>query len=198
MNLKDKYKYILKFYKDQASYYDLTRWTFLFGRKTLLNLLKIKPNDSILEIGTGTGSLLQNIENKREIIDLTGIDISPQMIKKAKNKLNISKLINCFFENYEANKKYDIIIMAYTLSIIKHDHLKIIKKAKDLLKNGGKLYITDFYNATEFYLNFMKKKEIMIDPNDLEILKENFKKNSYTIKKAFLGIWKFYLFTGEK
>lgn len=198
MNLKDKYKNILKFYKDQASYYDLTRWTFLFGRKTLLNLLKIKPNDSILEIGSGTGSLLQKIENKYDVNYLTGIDISPQMIEKAKNKLNNIKFIKSFFEDYETNKKYDIIIMSYTLTIIKHDHLKIIKKAKDLLKNGGKLYITDFYNATEFYLNFMKKKEIMIDPNDLEILKENFKKNSYIIKKAYFGIWQYYLFTGEK
>ena len=198
MNLQDKYKHILTFYKDQAYFYDLTRWTFLFGRNKLIRTLKIKKYDKILEIGSGTGSLLKSIENINSKIDLTGIDISSQMIEKASNKLKNTNLINCFFEDFEATQKYDIIIFSYTLTIVKDEHAKTIKKAKELLKKGGKIYIVDFYDAVNLYRKFMEKKEIMIDPGDLEILKKHFPNNNYSINKAYFGIWKYYLFTGHK
>ena len=50
---------------------------------------------SILDIGTGPGWLLEKLHSASPNLQLTGIDISPSMIKKAQKNLAKSGLSNC-------------------------------------------------------------------------------------------------------
>ncbi|MBN1292000.1 MAG: class I SAM-dependent methyltransferase [Candidatus Latescibacteria bacterium] len=53
------------------------------------------PEGSILDIGTGPGWLLEKLHSASPNLQLTGIDISPSMIKKAKKNLAKSGLSDC-------------------------------------------------------------------------------------------------------
>ncbi|QIE58053.1 class I SAM-dependent methyltransferase [Rasiella rasia] len=62
-----------------------------FISKTTYELLKIKDNESVLEIGLGNGKFIKDILNYGSRISFTGIDISETMIIEAKK--NNSSLI---------------------------------------------------------------------------------------------------------
>ena len=49
------------YYRFHAGIYDATRWSFLFGRKTLLYNLPVRTDipQSLLEVGCGTGHNLR-------------------------------------------------------------------------------------------------------------------------------------------
>ncbi|WP_298531949.1 class I SAM-dependent methyltransferase [uncultured Algibacter sp.] len=62
-----------------------------FISRTTYELLKIKDNESVLEIGLGNGNFIKDILNYGSRISFTGIDISETMITEAKK--NNSSLI---------------------------------------------------------------------------------------------------------
>src|SRR5262245_49266150 len=72
--------------------YDLLVWLRLFGRERvfrerLIDLTHLKPGDSVLDVGCGTGSLA--IAAKRRVGasgTVCGIDASPEMIARAAKK----------------------------------------------------------------------------------------------------------------
>src|SRR5262245_46937378 len=75
-----------------ARYYDLMAWLIMFGRERvfrekLVNLTRLEPGESILDVGCGTGTLA--IVAKRRVGPtgtVYGIDASPEMIAKAAKK----------------------------------------------------------------------------------------------------------------
>ncbi len=56
-----------RYYRWQSVIYDLTRWTFLFGRNEMLNRLPIR-NDlktmRLVEVGCGTGRNLKRLAGR--------------------------------------------------------------------------------------------------------------------------------------
>src|SRR5262245_23494264 len=72
--------------------YDLMAWLYLLGRERpfrerLLQLARLAPGQSVLDIGCGTGTLA--IAAKRRVGptgSVYGIDASPEMIARAKQK----------------------------------------------------------------------------------------------------------------
>ncbi|MEW6556595.1 MAG: glycosyltransferase [Elusimicrobiota bacterium] len=67
----------------------------------------IPENSSVLEIGCGTGDLLANLKPKNG----TGIDISEQMIKIAKEKYSYLEFYVDDIENLTIDKKFDYLIL---------------------------------------------------------------------------------------
>lgn len=76
----------------EARYYDLLAWLLTLGRERafrerLTEIVALKRGDSALDVGCGTGSLA--ITAKRRVGDsgvVVGIDASPEMIERAKQK----------------------------------------------------------------------------------------------------------------
>src|SRR5262245_31022659 len=75
------------YYRFHARIYDLTRWTFLFGRSHILNLLAgtVAPR-RILEVGCGTGRNLAELAHRFIDAEVTGLDVSPEMLGRARAK----------------------------------------------------------------------------------------------------------------
>lgn len=80
-------------YDDIGVTYDNTRCTDPFITETIINLLDCSIHSKILDIACGTGNYTTALYTKG--FDITGVDISDVMIKKAKEKCpNISWICN--------------------------------------------------------------------------------------------------------
>src|SRR5262245_58037106 len=79
----------------QASFYDATRSIFLYGRKTLIEQIDIRPGDRVLEVGCGTGknfaAIQRRLSGSGEII---GIDSSTPMLEKAAQRIRKNRWKN--------------------------------------------------------------------------------------------------------
>lgn len=73
-----------------------------FISKTTYELLKIKDNESVLEIGLGNGKFIKDILNYGSRISFTGIDISETMITEAK-KNNSSQIETGYVDLFDAD-----------------------------------------------------------------------------------------------
>src|SRR5690606_29435010 len=81
---------IAKAYRRYARYYDLIfGLVFHPGRHTAIEHLHCKPGDRILEVGVGTGLSLSLYP---EDIKVVGIDLSKEMLDRAKRKVEEEKL----------------------------------------------------------------------------------------------------------
>lgn len=86
----------------------------------------------VLEIGCGIGRLLEPLADNHETCQFYGIDISPEMLKLAPKKPNITY--------GKAPKNLDMVYSMLVFQHIPHEEkLTYIKMAYDLLKPGGTL-----------------------------------------------------------
>ena len=85
-------KSIIKSYKRVSSFYDYTFGkVFRPGQKKLVSMMECDSADKVLEIGIGTGTSYSYYPEDTSVI---GIDISPDMLEKAKNHIKSEDLKN--------------------------------------------------------------------------------------------------------
>lgn len=194
---------IEKYYKFQSKIYDSTRWAFLYGRKKIINQLPI-PRDAkieILEIGCGTGHNLLELYNHFIDSNITGIDISKEMIIKSKEKFsNKNGRINLIHGQANSDvidKKFDLVLISYCLSMINPGYLEMIKTAKHFMKNGAIIAIVDFHDSKfNLFKEHMSNHHVRMDQHLLPILKDDFESLSIEITDAYMGLWQYFTFVG--
>ena len=104
----------------------------------ILQSLKIKKTDRVLEVGTGSGYLTCCLSMMGHSVDT--VDINKNMIQRAKkihssyNIHNINYLNKDIYSNWIPEKNYDVIII--TGSIVSR-----IKKLENLLNLDGKMFV---------------------------------------------------------
>jgi phosphatidylethanolamine/phosphatidyl-N-methylethanolamine N-methyltransferase len=111
-------------------------------RKKLISKVNEQPTGRLLEIGVGTGAHLQLY--KEHII--TGIDISPGMLKKAKQPGDGRlQLLEMNGENLEfAEGSFDYVVVSYVLAVSGNPD-KMLSEAYRVMKTGGKLYVLNHF-----------------------------------------------------
>ncbi|HMQ70256.1 MAG TPA: class I SAM-dependent methyltransferase [Ignavibacteria bacterium] len=110
--------------------------------KILRKYFKKSDLNSVLELGCGTGENLKAFQKK---YDITGIDISSEMIMIAKKKLPRADLSVEDIRKYEFDRKFDLILCLY--DTINHitlfsDWKKIFKNTSEHLNANG-LFVFD-------------------------------------------------------
>jgi len=179
----------------------LTRWLFLFGRKRLLKKIDIDKDNKvrILDIGCGTGYSLKYLEKKYPNAELIGVDLSPEMIKKAKKKSNnLNLILDKYSLDLFAEGEFDLIIASYSLTII-NNQTESLRAINHHLKIGGTLAIVDFdYTKFSFYDSFMKWSNVFID-KELYINLQSIFINKFNYSgKSMYGLWHYFIFIGQK
>jgi len=136
--------------------YDLLVWVLLRGREEefrerIIDLARLKPGESVLDVGCGTGTLA--IAAKRRVgptAAVAGIDASPGMIAQASRKARKAGLDIVFkIESVEAlpfpDAQFDVV-----LSTLMLHHLppklreRGIREMRRVLKAGGRVLVVDF------------------------------------------------------
>jgi ubiquinone/menaquinone biosynthesis C-methylase UbiE len=189
---------IINYYRKQAKIYDNSRFFFLFGRGIIAHwIMKESPNAHLLEIGCGTGFFLNKF-NKNSNLQLTGIDLSPEMLKIAKKKLgNEVKLLNTDVLSYDPETKFDAILLSYVFTLDLEQTNLMIRKIKELLAENGTLYVLDFHKyGNSLYKKYMNWHGIEMGVQLLEALENNFVTEKRIVKKAYFGTWQYFLFKG--
>ncbi len=141
---------VQRFYRRHARIYDLTRWAFLYGRRRAIELLALRPDSCVLEIGCGTGL---NFRRILACLDpgkgrLAGLDFSEHMLRRATQRVaaagykNVA-LIQADAERLSLVERFDAVLFAYSLSMIS-DWQAALDRAHEHLKPGGRLVIVDF------------------------------------------------------
>jgi ubiquinone/menaquinone biosynthesis C-methylase UbiE len=114
------------------------------GRKRALEVLDLKPGERVLIVGVGTGADLPLLP---EGIDVTGVDLSPEMLAKARLKpvsnLSSVKLVEGDAQTLLVDEaSFDAVILNLILSVIP-DGNACLRSALRALKPGGRAVIFD-------------------------------------------------------
>jgi ubiquinone/menaquinone biosynthesis C-methylase UbiE len=144
-----------------ARAYDLLVWLLLLGRESafrekLVRLARVKPGNSVLDIGCGTGS--QAIAVKRQVGangSVHGIDASPEMIARARQKAARARLDVAFSEGSVETLPFPDHQFDVVLSIMMLHHLPrslrpvCAREVQRVLKPGGHVMAVDFGRPTD-------------------------------------------------
>ncbi len=118
-----------------AELYDQNHaFVFQYG-ESLLNSLDVKPGETILDLGCGTGHLTQQIQNLGA--EVIGLDASPSMIKQAKENFPDTCFAVGDATSLHFNEPFDVIFSNATLHwILNQDAL--LHGVYHSLKPGGR------------------------------------------------------------
>jgi len=109
---------------------------------------KFSNNISVLDLGLGHG-ITANFFSKH-FVDYTILEGSQEIINKYREEFpeNTANIINTFFENFDTDKHYDLIIMGFILEHVENP-IQIMNKYKKFLKStmGGGSMILSVPNA---------------------------------------------------
>jgi len=113
--------------------------------KKLIELIKIKKSNRVLDVACGTGVVTKEIQKKvGKTGYIVGIDTSTTAIKIAKkwnNKNENLDFINTDAENFTFSKKFDVVTCQYALFFFPNAQ-KALKNMKKSLKKAGKIGIS--------------------------------------------------------
>lgn len=142
---------LIKFFDSKANLRN--KWIIKnrYYNKKIIDFLKfnIPKNSSILEIGCGTGFLLNALSPIKGI----GIDFSKEMIDIASEKYPHLKFINADALNYELRDKFDFVIISDTIGYFE-DVQAVFKNIKQNCTNKTRIIITSYNHLWEPILKF--------------------------------------------
>lgn len=100
-------------YQTFASFYDGAVFTNNQEKieliRTLISNYAPRAN-SVLELGCGTGAILQGLAGQ---YTLTGLDLSPAMLKEAAKKVPQAELIHADMSDFNLDKTYDAVLCIF-------------------------------------------------------------------------------------
>lgn len=152
-------------YSQRARHYDLTsNLYYLVGvpvrkyRKEAVNALALRRGDRVLEIACGTGlnfSLLEQAVGEEG--QLTGVDLTPAMLAKAKERVkkhgwkNV-ELIEDDISHLAVDRHFDAVLCTFAISLMA-DIPDVLRRATSLLREEGRLAVLDAKNGSSKLLN---------------------------------------------
>ena len=142
--------------RSSARFYDLMVWLLTFGRERsfrerLVELARLRPGESVLDVGCGTGTLA--IAAKRRVGSLGvvhGIDASPEMIARATRKAKKSGVDVTFrTAAVEAlpfpDRQLDVVLSTLMLHHLpRQTREESAREIRRVLKPGGRVFAVDF------------------------------------------------------
>jgi demethylmenaquinone methyltransferase/2-methoxy-6-polyprenyl-1,4-benzoquinol methylase len=146
--LKSLYRKRSRWYDFSANLYYLIGFREWAYRKSAVTALNLKPGDTVVEIGCGTGlnfSLLQRQIGERG--HLIGVDLTDDMLDMARQRVeregwsNVD-LVHSDAANYEFASGVNGIVSTFALTL-SPDYDEVIRRGAQALAPGGRFVVAD-------------------------------------------------------
>ena len=151
----DNHYSIEKIYDRWGKFYDIFfKKIFSEGRNVGVELLQLKSDEKLLEVGVGTGLSLPLYPNTSEII---GIDISSKMLEKAEEKVRDLHLENVTLSVMNAQEmkfpdnSFDCVTACYVVSAAP-DPQKVVSEICRVCKPNGRIVFINHFKSQNFFL----------------------------------------------
>ncbi|MGO9145819.1 MAG: class I SAM-dependent methyltransferase [Desulfomonilia bacterium] len=150
---------IPKVYRSIAPIYDL--WGMLTetkARKRSLELANIRDGEKVLEVAVGTGSTFIEIMKRNPNGQNLGIDLTDQMLSRAKKKAeklghkNYSLELGDAYNLTYSDGMFDIVMNNYMFDLLpERDFPLVLNEFKRVLRPGGRLIMANMTKALRWY-----------------------------------------------
>lgn len=196
-----------QYYVLQSKIYDLTRWSFLFGRRAVIQHMPLQTSQPhrILEVGCGTGYNLRLLARRFPKARLTGLDVSSHMIERAARATKAwSGRVELEQRPYKLGDpryegRMDAILFSYALTMINPQWEELLQQAKADLKPGGIIAVADFHDSRfQWFKTHMGHNHVRMDSHLTPKLEQAFQPLSKSVRPAYGGVWEYFVFVGRK
>jgi phosphatidylethanolamine/phosphatidyl-N-methylethanolamine N-methyltransferase len=116
------------------------------GRRAVLEALKLRPGDRVLEVGVGTGLSLPLYP---ESVRVTGIDLSREMLDKARARVARRKLtqVDALLEMDAeamsfADASFDKVVAMYVVSVVQRP-ARLLEELHRVCKPDGEIFLVN-------------------------------------------------------
>jgi phosphatidylethanolamine/phosphatidyl-N-methylethanolamine N-methyltransferase len=138
-------------YRRYARIYDVVFGAVLQpGRKAVLDALKLRPGDRVLEVGVGTGISLPLYPRD---VRITGIDVSREMLERARARVARARLANveALLEmDAEAmsfpDASFDKVVAMYVVSVVPRP-ARLLEELHRVCRPHGEIFIVNHFQS---------------------------------------------------
>ena len=190
------------YYRLHAGIYDLTRWSFLFGRTGIIALLsRLTAPRRILEVGCGTGKNLVKLAKTFPTARITGLDLSPDMLRKAQDKAHAAAdridFVHRAYDGPTAPGTFDLVLFSYSLSMMNPGWETALAAAREDLRPGGRIGVVDFHDSPlSGFRSWMGMNHVRMKGHLLPALQSAFETETFIIRCGYFGLWRYLIFIG--
>lgn len=120
------------------------------ARLELISQANIKPDQHILDIGCGTGTLAVLLKRRYADVDVVGLDPDPKALRRAKTKVRRAAVSIQLDQGFADELPYERESFDRVLSSFMFHHLagqdrdKTLQEVRRVLKPGGSFHLLDF------------------------------------------------------
>jgi phosphatidylethanolamine/phosphatidyl-N-methylethanolamine N-methyltransferase len=134
-------------YRRYAAVYDAVFGPVLQpGRRAVMQALRLRPGDRVLEVGVGTGLSLPLYPRD---VTITGIDVSHEMLEKARTRVarrhlaNVEALLEMDAENMSLpDASFDKVVAMYVVSVVERP-AKLLEELHRVCKPDGEIFLVN-------------------------------------------------------
>jgi len=134
-------------YRRYAGFYDALFGPVLqAGRRAVMEALRLRPGDRVLEVGVGTGLSLPMYPQS---VRITGIDVSHEMLEKARRRVarrglaNVDALLEMDAEAMSfADASFDKVVAMYVMPVVRNP-ARVLEEFHRVCKADGEIFIVN-------------------------------------------------------
>ena len=134
-------------YRRYAAVYDAVFGPVLQpGRKAVLQALRLRPGERVLEVGVGTGLSLPLYPRD---VNITGIDVSHEMLEKARRRvarqdlLNVDALLEMDAEQMSfADASFDKVVAMYVVPVVANP-VRLLQELHRVCRPDGEIFLVN-------------------------------------------------------
>ena len=134
-------------YRRYAAVYDAVFGPVLQpGRKAVMQALGLRPGDRVLEVGVGTGLSLPLYPRD---VTITGIDVSREMLEKARRRVarrklaNVEALLEMDAEAMSfADASFDKVVAMYVLPVVENPQ-QLLRELHRVCRPDGEIFVVN-------------------------------------------------------
>lgn len=143
-----------------APFYDCFFTTIFYQaiHQRLLEYVELEENAAVLDLGCGTGRLMERLAAKFPTMKAIGLDLSPEMLREARTQNRYRKRLIFVSGRAEslsfADEQFDAVFC--TMSLLHYrDPQRVFRQVSRVLGSGGRFYLVDAYRGENDFSSFV-------------------------------------------